>query len=201
MIIKRLSIAILLLLAPFVASADLITYEYTGPALPAVEGVPVGVTGINATFTVDLPGTNNDTLLSFPLLDYDVTDGLSFFTELSTDYLVTASLFLTNIDAEITSFYLQVFWHPFNTVDHPWTVGSAGYMEVQHNWFGVDSSVVTYCTTEGPDGTCFGIASTGSLEAGSLTTVGVPEPGTLALLATGLLTLGFRRRSVTTREA
>ena len=35
MVQERLFIAILLLLAPFAASADTITYDYSGPALPA----------------------------------------------------------------------------------------------------------------------------------------------------------------------
>ena len=86
MIIRKLLIAaVLVLLSTLSVNAHPITYEYIGPALPGATGVSDGVTGIIGSFTVDLPASNPDQLMNFPLRFSSLTDRVSVFETASTD--------------------------------------------------------------------------------------------------------------------
>ena len=186
--IKTLSILLALFAMAPIVNADSITYIYNdGTFGPLPAGVPAGVTGVTGTFTVDLPVSNNDNSINFPLLDFLFSDGLNQYDP--TNFDVLRSNFRTDASGGIVDFFLR-FLDSSAVVGAPFGLVIA-YDTDPVNFFGIQNTV-QYCTLNNGN-TCIGASNVRNNSIGSLSTA-VPEPGTLTLFGIGLLGLGLARR-------
>ena len=182
----------LLLLAPL-AHAIPITYLYAGPnfSTPLPSGVPAGVTNIAATFTVDI-GANYSGYA--PIADWTISDGYTTITSGSPDHAVTSSDFYTDALGEFTRYTVGVQWWPHGP-EHPLPMG-INYWQY-FDYFGphpaFSESHTAYCAMVDSTDCIQGGMATG-FGPGRLTAISIPEPGTLGLLAAGLLGLALLRR-------
>lgn len=179
-----LSLLLLVLLgASSAAQAGPITYQYNGGSFysPFMSGIPAGVTGITATFTVDLAANLN--FATVPVSSWRISDGLTVIDNTSADYGVFVARASTHSDGSLYGFSMYIRWNPYNTVEHPIPLGG-NY--IQYLAWGVfpNSQMTFYCTASNSDGTCSEGSWAASSNGGTLALVTaqpVPESGSTLL--------------------
>jgi hypothetical protein len=169
-----------------------ITYNLDSGPLSTHPGIPSGVTSIHGMFTVDLPASNTDATIQFPVSQYSFFDGVTTFAS-GGEYVVEVAHFLTDALGAITEFELRILWDGFNAAAHPVTPGMAHLLYVTNIPSIIESIGLTgdiyfvesYCVEFRSDGTCSVSTGTSSQLGSLVRAASVAEPGGLTLLGTG----------------
>lgn len=179
-------IVVLGMLAPTTAQALPITYHYDGGAFTFLgAGVPAGVTGITASFTLDPAPLGSLSGVAVTPSSWHISDGLNAINQSSANYSLAAALW-TLADGSLSGFQMIVTWGaallPNTNVSQSFSWGAPGSTQQTTYW------------VESPVGG-FGNTVARGQNAGTLE---VPESSTsLLLLTLGLAALALgRRRSV-----
>jgi len=167
-VLTRLAATLLIvfLAVPMAANAVPITYQYVGPAFPPPGPyVPAGVTGIRATFTVDLDAYLHQQS-HVPIINWSISDGLTTIDSSNADYKVTTSTFSTDASAQVIAAFIYIRWSE-DSAEHPISPGTP-YFRYFDTGEGAEMSVSSYCYAVNTNGICTQPEGVGSFAPGTL---------------------------------